>query len=153
MKYFFQHEQCSILMPNIMTILQITDKKLTAMVFPWLFHEVKTWAVLLGEGDELNIVFRFVILMSQTYIQRNKLRYSIWNKFTVLRANTNNFWWCPAQRDCGMRSWGTIIKVTEGLHNVPWKKCQGMLFASAVNIRCMYSIRCIYATIYNTTTG
>ena len=43
------------------------------------------------QGNELNIVFPFVILMSQNHIQRNKLRHGIWSNFMVLTANTNNF--------------------------------------------------------------
>ena len=50
------------------------------------------------EVNELNIAFQFLILISQIYIQRNKLYHSIWNIFMVFGTKSNNFWWCATRK-------------------------------------------------------
>ena len=51
------------------------------------------------EVNELNIAFQFVVLMLQTYIQRNKLYHGIWKIFTVLGTKSNNVWWRAARKE------------------------------------------------------
>ena len=53
-----------------------------------------------------------IIFRETSYIL---LHHGIRNTFPVLGTNTNNFWWCPAQKECACANGTPCQKVTEGL--------------------------------------